>query len=337
MKNRPDITAYDINANVTTTEPLSYAQAEIIFELKPEHKPVDPFEDLTEQGTDADLHKFLWEPTAEGRRKCRGQLACYARAWMSLQHRTHCFVVWIGGSCARIVRFDRTGAIVTESFNIRSQSRLLLEFLWRMSCASRAMRGHDTTVSVVADPVEIELAKEKLAQWAPDPKDSQTILKLDIPDEGSANDSQPRQVLVWAPLANPQCVVGRATRGYPAWDLKDKKLVFVKDSWRVIAENISKETDILKTLKAANVSNVPKYLSGDDLPDQVTKTQDFASAEWNMGGQPETFSKRAHIRFTTNLIGTPLTKFTSSKSFVQAWLHAVLGSCPFFFFILRFH
>ncbi|KAI0762610.1 hypothetical protein C8Q74DRAFT_1371623 [Fomes fomentarius] len=49
-------------------------------------------------------------------------------------------------SPARLLRWDRSGCIVSESFDITEQFDLLCDLLWQFSQASPAERGHDVTV-----------------------------------------------------------------------------------------------------------------------------------------------------------------------------------------------
>lgn len=65
---------------------------------------------------------------------------------MARQFRTFLFTIAMSGSRARLFRWDRSGAIVTTSFDIRDQPTILCDFVWRFACASKAARGHDLTV-----------------------------------------------------------------------------------------------------------------------------------------------------------------------------------------------
>ncbi|KAF8509369.1 hypothetical protein BU17DRAFT_70468 [Hysterangium stoloniferum] len=62
-----------------------------------------------------------------------GQITLYATAHQAAQFRTHVFLVLVFPSYARFMRWDRSGAIVTE------------KFFWRFNHASPAARGVDTT------------------------------------------------------------------------------------------------------------------------------------------------------------------------------------------------
>ncbi|PPQ89807.1 hypothetical protein CVT25_007412 [Psilocybe cyanescens] len=351
MKNKPDVCGYKNGVN-TNTIPTKYEDMELIFEFKPASAQANPFNDPPKKSKEPLPEDFEFENTGKQHALCRGQLACYARVWTAKQHRTHCFMVWIGGPYARIIRLDRSGGIVSEQFQYETNASLL-EFLWRFSITSDEARGMDPTVTR-ASPEETKLAQDKLYAWK---RGERSVFKLKIPDPPRVDHNKTpdvncdptrdglsttcdvtlnrtpddfrktRDVLVWGPLADPQSVTGRATRGYPALDLTSGKTVFVKDSWRACGPGMEKESDILRFLNEKKVRNVPQIICGDDLPGQyqTTTTQDFADEKWNAGARKAQFVKRAHTRFSEDFIGLPLYKFKSSKQFLRAVYDAFLA------------
>ncbi|KAL6306248.1 hypothetical protein BKA93DRAFT_712016, partial [Sparassis latifolia] len=56
-----------------------------------------------------------------------------------------CFSVLITGNFARILHWDRCGALYTEKIDYRQNSDFA-QFLWRFSHMSKAQQGYDTTV-----------------------------------------------------------------------------------------------------------------------------------------------------------------------------------------------
>ena len=61
----------------------------------------------------------------------------------------------MSGSWARLIRWDRAGAIVSDSFNIRKDPKILCEFFWCFSALSDAGRGYDLTVQPAAPEDEL--------------------------------------------------------------------------------------------------------------------------------------------------------------------------------------
>jgi len=331
------------------TAPTQYDEAEIVIEIKPFGKACDPFQDppiedgdeddQSVEGDDAGAKKTdpptFFDARSMSRTQCRGQIAYYANMILARQHRTHCFVIWIGGPWARLIRVDRDGGIVSARFDYRKRSDLLLEFLWRYSTASESSKGKDPSVRR-ANPAESALAREKLSRWKPREDKFRTVYEMTIQDAPDDEDTRPAplvprrktiQVLVWAPFAEPESVRGRATRVYPGYDAVSKEIVLVKDAWRPLSSDIQKETETLRILKDASVRNVPILLCGDDIQGewQQTVTHTYSKEPWNIGGVASTFQRRHHIRFVTDKVGFPLGSFSSSKILVKAVRDALIG------------
>ncbi len=74
-----------------------------------------------------------------------GQITAYATQILSSQYRTHAFTVLICHNLARLIRWDRAGAIVTEPIYYDDDS-YLHDFLTRYNDAPSNIRGHDSTV-----------------------------------------------------------------------------------------------------------------------------------------------------------------------------------------------
>ncbi|KAJ3517603.1 hypothetical protein NLJ89_g406 [Agrocybe chaxingu] len=309
----PDICIYDQTADIPQYT-LRYDTVEMIVEIKPWDNKGDPFHDPG-SSDDTDDNFFFESQTVKGTYS-RGQIASYATQWAARQHRTHLFVIWIGVPFCRFIRIDRSGGIVSESFNIQTNGTILLDFFWRFSHLSPAERGHDTTVRPATD-MEIALAHEHLMQWQP--LEERKIMVLQVPDGDGMRD-----VIAWGAMAEPESLTGRATKGYPVWDTKDEKVVFLKDSWRSIEPGMQKESEILAILNEKGVRNVPKFVCGDDL-NQETITHTFTWEPWNVGAKPNTLDVRMHTRFCEDFIGVHLHRFKSSKQFITVVLDALIA------------
>ncbi|KAK0442042.1 uncharacterized protein EV420DRAFT_1084066 [Desarmillaria tabescens] len=85
-----------------TDSPLSRGTGDISEPIQPPKSvpPNFPFENDTLKG-----------------RETRGQISCYAGATMMFQYRSHLFTIFIHGRFARILRWDRSSAIVSKRFN----------------------------------------------------------------------------------------------------------------------------------------------------------------------------------------------------------------------------
>ncbi|KAL4256666.1 Fungal-type protein kinase domain-containing protein [Pleurotus pulmonarius] len=265
----------------------------------------------------------LFELEADTAQQARSRLATHAAGFCSRQHRTHLFFVYLYYPYARFLRFDRAGALVSERIDFTLDCTPLIRFFSRFSKMSRVARGYDPTVQV-ADELETKLARERLKEWAPDPKYERPVFKMEVYDDhGMPN---PRKFLVWGALTDPDSPLGRATRGYPALEVtdgleKDAPLVFLKEQWR--SKALRPEIDTLRELNEAKVEHVPTLLCGGDLPNQVTQTDVFAAEIGRTEGNP--IDCRFHVRFVVKEVGRPIERFSSSKEMFRAVYDAFQG------------
>ena len=109
-----------------------------------------------------------WKVTSNGHNRLteyNGQLVAYASAVHRSQFRVFSFSIVLFGDTGRLLRWDRSGVIYTESFNWATEHDTLYEFIWRLNFLSDVDRGFDTTVTPVPDD-EAEIALSKLrAYW----------------------------------------------------------------------------------------------------------------------------------------------------------------------------
>ncbi|KDR84298.1 hypothetical protein GALMADRAFT_87215 [Galerina marginata CBS 339.88] len=312
-KTHPDISCYE-NTVLLGNNKMRWDLIRAIFELKMLERKCDPFQENPPKAE----NPFFSESTTICGRECRGQLVGYATQMSARQHLTHAFAVWIGDPFVRFIRFDRGGGVVTRRFNIESEGDFLLDFLWRFAHIGDAKRGMDPTVRPAAE-AEVRLAHQHLSRWKS--VKERPVVVMDVPDGADSI----REVIAWGSKAEPDSLLGRATRGYPVWDTVLKKVVFLKDSWRALGPDMEQESAILQKLNAHNVQNVPKFVCGDDIPGQVTVTHLYASATWNLGPKREEFIVRAHNRFCEDFVGHSLDTFTSSKQFFQVIFDAFIA------------
>ncbi|TFY51109.1 hypothetical protein EVG20_g11163, partial [Dentipellis fragilis] len=123
---------------------------------------VDPFDDKPNKSA------YPFESCTKDGKETRGQITAYAAAMLELQFRTFVFSVLIMGEFARLIRWDRSGAIVTRAFNYQEDPEPLAQFLWRYNFLTRAQRGFDESVKVVEttnDTPDQDKAKEELKKY----------------------------------------------------------------------------------------------------------------------------------------------------------------------------
>ena len=320
FKIKPDVSVYPagLDSNIVTDS----ASAEIFIEFKwrPED---DPFSDVhdVQRTIDEDtvtVQSFLHETKAAD--DTLGQITSYVAAQLGSQFRTHVYSVLIMKKTARILRWDRTGTIVTEAIDY-NQSPHLVEFFHRYSRASSAMRGVDQSVSNPT-PAEAAAARKSLEL-----DDTIPLAKLEIPKPGCASN----YFVTSTPRATPYTPPGRATRVFPAYDIARKRVVLLKDSWRVDLPDIQAEGITYNTLMEAKVRNIPRCLaSGDITTDEyhATMTMNYTTAPWACYTSAH-FVPHQHYRLILDVIGRNLIKFVSSYEMVTAVRDALVGEFLF--------
>ncbi|KAH9889981.1 hypothetical protein C8Q73DRAFT_667689 [Cubamyces lactineus] len=254
----------------------------------------DPFEDNVKKAMDTE---------AGSRKKVRSQIIGYAEKVFQQRPRTHLFMLIVIGGHFRVLRWDRSGVVVTPLTDYVVHTELLYEFLWRIGRASMEQLGLDPTATLIKrgsadyksmDELSQEVATDLIAErWKTVADDDENNMfayvrdmfrkslegdyprwKLSVPQA----DGSMRQFLVGKPTFTAPGLVGRATQGYVAMDpLAEgpKKLVWLKDAWRTFYDLVEPEGVVLEQLKGASVSGIPTLVCHGDLPGQATVTPDI--------------------------------------------------------------
>jgi len=246
-----------------------------------------------------------------------GQIGAYAAAQFTSQFCTHCFSLFIVCSTARIIRWEREGAIVTEpiSYNVDSS---LVEFFSRFSQAPPELRGVDTTVSAATED-EATCARTRL-----DLPNSMPMFKTDIPGSGGGS---PFTIIFARPESRPTSPVCRGTRACAAYDPTGDRTVFFKDSWHIDADDVNPEGHIYSLLNENHVPYVPICLASGDVqcwPEQKMQTFQYSKSPWACR-KGVAITSHIHHRLVLDTVGESLMNFTSSRQLVQAIHDALIG------------
>lgn len=308
IKTKPDVSVYP----PTTSDSVktNSALVEIFIEFK-WNSLDDPFGEVHE----AESGELTFLRNSKCAKDTLGQITSYAAAHLGSQFRTHIFSVFILKDSARLLRWDRSGTIVTEAFKY-NESDLLAEFFFRYSKASDAMRGKDESVSD-ASPAEKSVAREALQL-----DETVPLVKLSIPDEYGL-----RYFVAPAPQATPYTPPGRATRGFKSYDILQGKVVFVKDSWRIDLPDILAEGQIYKMLRDANVDHVPHCVASGDIASadfHATRTQTYTEKPWARILATQLIPHR-HYRLCLDLVGRIIVEYRNSYEMVSALRDALIG------------
>ncbi|KAF9258445.1 hypothetical protein L218DRAFT_909361 [Marasmius fiardii PR-910] len=260
--------------------------------------------------------EFGFENPNEAGILCRGQLAYYAAAVMTVQYRTHFFQLVIFGTYARFLRWDRSCAIVSQRFDYSSKPELIFDFYRRFAQLTPAQRGHDPQI-IRSVQKDANLAWECFRSFFPDGWHGRSCLpkKLDRTIE-----SQPFRTLtaengqkyvICAPVFYPDCYTsfGRSTRcslAYPLQETSGKKTkmepFFMKDCFSQNYPTTLKESEVYNRIKAKKAE---KKITGESVPcglcdmifgGDVAGTETVGHQYWN---QPWVFG---HVREPPELI-----------------------------------
>jgi len=311
---QPDCSVYERNCDHKAG--LDFSLIDIFIEFKTSLNQ-DPF---SQKQRSKNPRGAGWNPlmstTSEA---CRvgGQIVSYATTLLGAQYRTHAFSVIITGPFARLIRWDRSGAIVTEQIEYET-APFLFDFLLRYDIASKEMRGHDCTVS------RPRKEEEKKAREFLGLADAEPLLSITMPDLYSL---EPRNFIFPRPCAKPNIPAGRCTRTSIAYDVKDNRRVLLKDSWRVVLDDIEPEGRIYLKLAEKSVPNIPVCVAACDVGEDSYHSSQTDKFTHNYRTHPgaQKIVPHRHYRLVLATIGKKLHEFDRSKQMLGAVHAALLG------------
>jgi len=317
FKIKPDVSVYSINSDSSVVTDSSKVEMFLEFKWKKNENPFCEVYDVEHPNGQAGETVKSFLRNTKAAKDTLGQITAYAAAQFGAQFRTHVYSILIVKDTARILRWDRSGTLVTEAIKY-NKSHHLAEFFRRYSDASPEMRGKDISVM---DPTPPEAVS---ARQALNLDNTVPLVKLMVPDKHAS----PLYYIAASPRVAPYTPPGRATRGFPAYNVSRSAPVFMKDSWRVDVPDIWAEGLVYNSLKKASVRHVPDCLSsGDILTDQyhLTKTCQYVAEPWACYSITRLIRHR-HYRLTLDVIGRSLMTFKSSREMVSVVRDAVIGN-----------
>ena len=313
-----------------------FSKMDLFVEIK-NNKSKDPFVSNGEGG----YYDFPFEKDTSGAEFYRGQLASCAAALARSQFRVHTFCVLMCAEGVRFIRWDRSGAIVTEMFNCVQEPHFLAEFFWRYSHLDHERKGYDTSISLVPEkaviPQEIfEMLKDKNMNPFSRRKvvaRREEFRMLRVPDRNNPEDEN--EFIIWfCPEYTLHSPFGRGTRSMLAYDMEKQAIVFLKDYWR--AEGAVKEGDIYSLLELNHVPNIPPFGKGNDVRKHATITDALKAEQKTTWARPsKEMVPLRHYRMTLGVVGRPLTSFDSSRELVSVIADAMEGKTSFVDLIMR--
>src|SRR5271154_3156231 len=166
---------------------------------------------------------------------------------MAAQFRTHLFSMLVFPRYARLLIWDRAGVIVTEKIDLETKASILADFFWRYQNMSRAKRGYDETINEIPVTNVVQAVPDALTMLEVD--DNARLFEVLFPGN--------RKFVISAPLyMGTGSPTGRSTRTFKALCMQTKKIVFLKDTWRVISNRLLPEHEVYRKLADAQVPHV---------------------------------------------------------------------------------
>ena len=257
----------------------------------------DPFDDFEPENPNS-----IFEAPSSGARSTRGQLAMYADRQFQHQHRVFLFQVIIVGCWARLLYWDRSGAVVTKAFNLLVRPDILIKFLWRFAHATKQQQGWDCSVNLAtreerrifidathkfAEDGTMNVpahAAMELARNSRDPSYPVCRIKVAVDSEAgphsSNNVSLYQEFLICSPLHVTCATPGRGTRCYLAYDLCGGVFRFLKDTWWVSRSNRLSEMGIYSIFQERKMDHVLLPLCGGLVHDPSGNPQITTEQKW---------------------------------------------------------
>ena len=323
----PDISVYAEDNVPDADAKTDFSKMELFVELK-RAETSDPFRDPKDP-LQPKVKNFCFENDSDDARLVRGQLASYVAAHTGSQFRVHTFTVFICGQSARLIRWDRDGATVTQSFDYIKQPSILANFFWRYAHLDLRLRGHDTSVSP-ASPVDlqqIQHVEKSLRDENPAHREFRVIM---VPNRDDPKVETPF-IVSFPPKYTARSPFGRATRPMLAFNMETGEVVFLKDYWRADVDGMEKEGEIYRILESNRVPNIAPFGKGNDVRDHMTLTHTLRNEKWACWSRDMVLLRQ--YRMSLNVVARHLTSFNSSREFVSAIADAMEGKMSFVDFI----
>ncbi|KZP26623.1 hypothetical protein FIBSPDRAFT_928568 [Athelia psychrophila] len=311
-----DICMYPHDFVIPDNKPTDLSEMEFWIEFK--H---DPNQDTFPRPGDK-------EPADKGFEN-RIQMPDYATASMGLQFRTHLLSIFICGNYARLLRWDREGAVFTERIDCTQDAAPIMEFFHRYSNATSKQRRFDPTVSKPSDD-EFKAAESGFKQHD---LDCTRFLKVDIPSRTTTTTSSDRSTHVEIGLAGKYIIPVSATTRSPfgptrssvAFNLETKTVVYYKDNRRPDFEDrkITPEGEIYQCLRDNNVNHIVPFEHGGDMWDNASRSQEFSKD--CLSCPKSQILRYVNYRMALRVVGTPLSTFESERELFQVVADAMEG------------
>ncbi|KAJ3485949.1 hypothetical protein NLI96_g4578 [Meripilus lineatus] len=223
------------------------------------------------------------------------------------------------------------------SGTVIEEPQKLLDFLFCLAKMSPAQRGYDTSIRPASEIeakeftafLQVDSVAKAYLQDAlrPDGETNAAIFRVNL--QGLESSDMTVQLVFARPRILGKGVEGRATRGYVAYDLVNKRLVFLKDYWQPETKSYHLELDTYKRLQAKNVLYVATPVGGGHVgsdpcqPKGSSSMQRTLSQVYLSAAHGECYRARVHYRFAVQEICRPLEDYRDVVEMLRAVCFAV--------------
>lgn len=178
------------------------------------------------------------------------------------------------------------------------------EFFWRLDYANDSTRRWDASVTEPT-PEEASQARHRLGKEEPE-----LLFKFAVYDDLNS-DAEPKIFIAGEPFESHAYPTGHATRCFITYHISEDRVVFMKDTWRIVASDLVAEGRIYQRSQEAKILHIAEFVIAGDIPGQNQKT--FFQPH---KGLPQ--KQHQHYRLVLETIGRPLASFRSSWEMVNA-------------------
>jgi hypothetical protein len=364
-EHKPDVTIYEKKEVPPTHTITSFQKMEMFVEFNHDNS-FNPF------ATKGNFFPKIFDNDCAD----RDQISLYAAQQQAHQFRTSILTVGIFGKIARLFRWDRAGCKVTVPIDYSTEkgNSQLTEFFLRFDrmADDPEARGWDPTVKEATTKEVEDFAKAvKVAcEGRPKSERRKTCRQKEVEGEEKAPDpifcklvqsvgdpgwyprkrvsvldgEDTRNYIVGRSISDPKDATGRATRGFVAMSVETKKLVFLKDSWRIDVEDIRPEGhwyQVLVKKRCRGAKYIGAYSHGSDVyaTKKIVRCQDekqrtITHLYAKDRGRVEAMMGYIHYRVVQPELYLPLKSFRDSKHLTNIMYDVAQG--PSFQFIHRF-
>ena len=132
--------------------------------------------------------------------------------------------------------------------------------------------------------------------------------------------SRRKRYLIGKHVAGGYAPIGRATRGWVAYNLDDGVMVFLKEQWRANCTGVNPEIKTYERLRQHGVRGAATVIAGGDVPGHKTVSQQYFDS------QGIELSERIHTRLVFKEVGRPLETYRDSIELILLIGQAILGA-----------